>query len=130
MVYSKAPKRQYRRKMQHSGCKPSLGNAQEKAEEKAEEEKKAFEERLQSELKAQASRSATQLSEALSTSLLEKEAAVTAAVAAKALQLQAAKVVADKAHAALTARLEVWKRAERNENGIVGVPFSPCFSFQ
>lgn len=72
------------------------------------------------------SRSATQLSEALSASLREKEAAVTAAVAAKALQLQAAKAVADKANAALAARLEVWKRAERNEK-IVGVPFHSAF---
>ncbi|CAM9691109.1 unnamed protein product [Ectocarpus sp. 12 AP-2014] len=84
----------------------------EKAEEKTKDQKKAFEERLQSELKAQASRSATQLSEALSASLREKEAAVTAAVAAKALQLQAAKVVAEKANAALVARLEGERDAE------------------
>ncbi|CAB1115098.1 unnamed protein product [Ectocarpus sp. CCAP 1310/34] len=94
---------------------PPHGNAQEKAEEKAEEDKKAFEARLQSELQAQASRSAAQLSEALSASLREKEAAVTAAVAAKALQLQATKAVADKANEALAARLEVWMKAETNE---------------
>lgn len=92
------------------------------------EEKKAFEERLQSELQVQASRSATQLSEALSASLREKEAAVTAAVAAEVLQLQAAKAVTDKANAALAARLEVWTTAETNEM-IARVPFSLWSSF-
>lgn len=66
-----------------------------------------MDERHRQELQEQASRNARELADARTASLREQEAAVAAAVTAKALQLKAVKAVEDKAHAAHTARLEV-----------------------
>lgn len=75
-----------------------------------------MDERLRRELQEQASRNARELADARAASLREQEAAVAAAVTAKALQLKAVKAVEDKAHAALAARLEVraWHEKERD----------------
>lgn len=66
-----------------------------------------MDERLWRELQEQASRNTQELVDARAAFLREQEAAVAAAVTATALQLKAVKAVEDKAHAAMTARLEV-----------------------
>lgn len=74
---------------------------------------------LRRELQEQASRNTRERTDARATSLREQEAAVAAAVAAKALQLKAVKAVDDKANAALTARLEVRALREKGTRSLI-----------